>query len=109
MSESLRKENYYGDNATSVTITLEDDTEIECVVLGIFDAGEGEYIAVLPENPRDGEEEGLVYLYRYSETVNGEPELTNIESDEEYEIVSDAFDEMLDEQDFFDMELDDEE
>jgi hypothetical protein len=109
MSESLRKENYYGDNATSVTITLEDDTEIECVVLGIFDAGEREYIAVLPENPRDGEEEGLVYLYRYSETVNGEPELTNIESDEEYEIVSDAFDEMLDEQDFFDMELDDEE
>ena len=81
MSESLRKENYYGDNATSVTITLEDDTEIECVVLGIFDAGEREYIAVLPENPRDGEEEGLVYLYRYSETVNGEPELTNIESD----------------------------
>ena len=109
MSESLRKENYYGDNATSVTITLEDDTEIECVVLGIFDAGEREYIAVLPENPRDGEEEGLVYIYRYSETVNGEPELTNIESDEEYEIVSDAFDEMLDEQDFFDMELDDEE
>jgi len=109
MSESLRKENYYGDNATSVTITLEDDTEIESVVLGIFDAGEREYIAVLPENPRDGEEEGLVYLYRYSETVNGEPELTNIESDEEYEIVSDAFDEMLDEQDFFDMELDDEE
>ena len=79
----------------SVSITLEDDT-----VLNIFSAGEREYIAVMPEDDND---EGTVYLYRYSETANGQPELTNIETDEEYEIVADAFDELLDEEEFEDL------
>ena len=81
----------------SVTITLEDDSVIECVVLNIFSAGDREYIAVMPE---DDNEEGTVYLYRYAESSDGEPELTNIETDEEYEIVADAFDELLDEEEF---------
>ena len=52
----------------------------------------------------------MVYLYRYSETADGEPILENIETDEEYEIVSDAFDEMLDEEEFAEMmeDIDDE-
>ena len=41
-------------------------------------------------------EEGEVYLYRYSETEDGTPVLDNIVDDDEYEIVADAFDEMLD-------------
>ena len=44
-------------------------------------------------------EEGEVYLYRYSEE-NGQPELENIQDDDEYEIVSDAFDEFLDTQEY---------
>lgn len=83
----------------TVTITLEDDTEMECVVLTIFEAGNREYIALLPmEGPEA--EEGEVFLYRYSETEDGEPELENILSDEEYEIVADAFDELLDAQEY---------
>ena len=81
----------------SVSITLEDDTVLECVVLNIFSAGDREYIAVMPEDDND---EGTVYLYRYSETEDGQPELTNIETDEEYEIVAEAFDELLDEEEF---------
>ncbi|RRJ26646.1 DUF1292 domain-containing protein [Lachnoanaerobaculum gingivalis] len=84
----------------SVYITLEDDTVLECVVLNIFSAGDREYIAVMPEDDND---EGVVYLYRYSETEDGQPELTNIETDEEYEIVADAFDELLDEEEFEDL------
>lgn len=84
----------------SVSITLEDDTVLECVVLNIFSAGDREYIAVMPEDDND---EGTVYLYRYSETEGGQPELTNIETDEEYEIVADAFDELLDEEEFEDL------
>lgn len=84
----------------SVTITLEDDSVIECVVLSIFSAGDREYIAVMSEDDSD---EGRVYLYRYSETSEGEPELTNIETDEEYELVADAFDELLDEEEFGDL------
>ena len=79
---------------------VEDDTVLECVVLNIFSAGDREYIAVMPEDDND---EGTVYLYRYSETEDGQPELTNIESDEEYEIVADAFDELLDEEEFEDL------
>ena len=83
----------------TVTLTLDDDTEVECVVLTIFNAGEHEYIALLPMEGADSEE-GEVYLYRYSETEDGTPNLDNIEDDDEYEIVADAFDELLDSQEY---------
>lgn len=79
----------------TVTLTLDDDTTLKCVVINIFKAGDREYIALLPmEGP--AAEEGEVYLYRYSENENGEPDLENIEDDDEFDLVSDAFDEMLD-------------
>ena len=79
----------------TVTLTLDDDMTLECVVINIFNAGDREYISLLPmEGP--AAEEGEVYLYRYSEDENGEPDLENIEDDDEFELVSDAFDEMLD-------------
>ena len=37
----------------TVTLTLDDGSQLECVVLTIFDAGEREYIALLP---MDGQE-----------------------------------------------------
>ncbi len=83
----------------TVTLTLDDDTEVECVVLTIFTAGERDYIALLPMEGEDSEE-GEVYLYRYSETEDGTPVLDNIEDDDEYEVVADAFDEMLDDQEY---------
>ena len=51
--------------------------------------------------PLDGaeDEEGEVYLYRYSE-VDGQPELDNIQDDDEYEAAADAFDEFLDGQEY---------
>lgn len=79
-----------------VTLTLDDGTVIECVVLTIFPAGDFEYIALLPVDEDEENEEGEVYLYRYSELEDGEIELLNIEDDDEYELVSDAFDELLD-------------
>ena len=83
----------------TVTLTLDDDTEVECVVLTIFTAGERDYIALLPMEGEDSEE-GEVFLYRYSETEDGTPVLDNIEDDDDYEIVADAFDEMLDDQEY---------
>ena len=79
----------------TVTLTLDDDSEIECVVLNIFSAGDREYIALLPMEGAESEE-GEVYLYRYTKDAAGNPKLDNIETDEEYEIASDAFDELLD-------------
>ena len=83
----------------TVTLTLDDGRELECVVLTIFPAGDEEYIALLPMDDEDSDE-GEVYLYRYTEDENGEPNLENIEDDDEYEIVADAFDELLDEQEY---------
>ena len=98
-----------GDEAeeTTVTLTLDDDTTLECIVINIFQAGDKEYIALLP---MEGEaaEDGEVYLYRYSEDEDGQPNLENIEDDEEFEIVSDAFDEMLDSAEFDELVSEDE-
>ncbi len=83
----------------TVTLTLDDGKELECVVLTIFPAANKEYIALLPREDEEAEE-GEVYLYRYTEDEDGQPNLENIEDDEEYEIVADAFDELLDEQEY---------
>ena len=92
----------------TVTLTLDDDTEVECVVLTVFNAGEHEYIALLPMEGADSEE-GEVYLYRYSETEDGTPNLDNIEDDDEYEIVAEAFDELQDAQEYDELVGEDEE
>lgn len=83
----------------TVTLDLDDGTQLECVVLTIFEAGGRDYIALLPMDGAESEE-GEVYLYRYLEDEDGNPSLDNIEDDAEYEIVEEAFDELLDEQEF---------
>lgn len=83
----------------TVTLTMEDDEEIDCAVLTTYSANGREYIALLPLNEEGESEDGDVYLYRYEE-VDGEPTLGNIEADDEYDIAADAFDEWMDEQEF---------
>ena len=48
----------------TVTLTLEDDSELECVVLTTLDAGGKKYMALLPMREEGDEEEGEVFLYR---------------------------------------------
>ena len=78
------RENNSPEEEMTVTLTLDDDRELECIVLTIFEAGGRDYIALLPTEGEESDE-GEVYLYRYSE-IDGEPQLDNIEDDEEYEI-----------------------
>lgn len=103
-NESLVPEDF----DTTVTLTLDNDEELECAVISIFDANDRRYIALLPLEGQAADD-GEVYLYRYNETEDGQPELENIETDEEFEIVSDAFDEMLDEAEYQELLGDDEE
>lgn len=91
----MSEQNY--NEEVTVTLTLDDDTELECAVLTIYEVDGQEYIALLPMN--EDNEDGDVYLYRYVE-VDGEPTLENIEDDDEYEAAADAFDEWLDEQEY---------
>ena len=84
---------------TTVTLSLDDGTEMDCDVLAIFPAGKSMYVALLPVE-QENEEEDDIYLYRYSEDADGNPILDNIEDDEEYDIVADAFDELLDSEEY---------
>jgi len=86
----------------TVTLTLDDDSVVECEVITIYEANGKDYIALLPLNEKGESESGDVYLYRYTEEA-GEPALENIEDDDEYEIAADAFDEWMDEQEFEEM------
>lgn len=88
-----------------VTLSLDDGSEVECGILTIFDIEDQDYIVLIPLD-EDGNEnkEGEVFIYRYYEDEEGNPSLENIENDEEYEIVADRFDELLDEAEFEDME-----
>ena len=87
------------EEVVTVTLTLDNDEVVECAVLTVYTANDKEYIALLPLNEEGESEDGDVYLYRYEE-VDGEPTLSNIEDDDEYEVADDAFDEWMDEQEF---------
>ena len=88
-----------------VTLDLDDGSSRECQILTIFEADGRDYIALLPvDEDEQPNEDGEVFIYRYSEDAEGNPSLENIEDDEEYEVVSDRFDELLDEAEFEDLD-----
>lgn len=87
------------DDELFVTLTLDDDSELECEVITIFEVDDQDYIVLLPVEQSE-DEEGEVYIYRYFEDEDGEPSLDNIESEEEFEKVSAAFDEILEDEEY---------
>ncbi|MCQ2549673.1 MAG: DUF1292 domain-containing protein [Lachnospiraceae bacterium] len=94
----------------TITLTLDDDTELECGVLATFPVDGKQYIAVVPVD-ENGEfaEDAELYFYQFEDLGNDELNLIAIESDEEFEAVADAFDELLDEEEFEEAEAEDEE
>ena len=66
-----------------------------------------EYIALLPLDENGDNDDGQVFLYRFIDNgEDAEPDLENIEDDQEFERVSNAFNELMEEQDFADIDLD---
>lgn len=92
----------------TVTLTLDNDEELECEVVSIFEADDREYISLLPLGGEE-EENGEVFIYRFKLSEDGEPDLENIEDDAEYEMAADAFDEALDKMEFDEIVEEDEE
>lgn len=92
----------------TVTLTLENDQELECAVLTIFETDGSEYIALLPLDESGDNDDGQVYLYRFIDNgEDEEPGLENIIEDEEFDRVCEAFNDWMEEQDFSDIDLDD--
>ena len=106
MSDINQNNNNEEYEEATVSMTLEDGTELECDVVAIFPVDGKDYIALLPDKVIDGYEENEVFLYRYTELEGEDIKLEPIDDEEEYEAVADAFDEILDEEEF--NELDEE-
>ena len=85
-----------------ITLYLDNDQEVECDILAIFPIKEQFYIALMPQTPVEGYEEGEYFLYRYSSNGD-EATLSDIETDSEWEAVEDKFEELLDEDEFNNM------
>lgn len=69
----------------SVTLTLEDDTELNCPIVDAFEINEQQYMALL--HPVDE----TVLLYRFFENEDETIDLETIDEDEEFELVSKTF------------------
>ena len=72
-----------------------EEEEVACDVIGIFEVDGAEYIAIVPQDSDDD-----VLLYGFEEDEEGEVNLTEIDTDDEYEKVATAF-----EKEFFDEEM----
>lgn len=84
-----------------VTLDLDDGTTVECAIMTILEVDDQDYIVLIPVDENDEPiEEGEVFIYRYFEDEDGNPSLDNIDNDEEFDRVSECFDEFLDEQEF---------
>ena len=93
----------FAEEEVTVTLELDDGQSVTCAVITILTVREKDYIALLPLDENGENTEGEVWFYGYEEDENdpdAEPKLSYIENDEEYEIVADAFDEFLDDQEF---------
>lgn len=89
----------------TVTLLLDNDESVECQIICMLQANGNEYIALLPVDELDNEESS-VYLYRIIDADSENPQLVNIEDDDEYEAVADAYDEWLDTLEYEAIDLD---
>ncbi len=76
-----------------IYLTFEDDVEVECEVLGIFEVEDKEYIALLPGD----EDEVLLYEFKESEE---DFELIPIEDEKELELVAESYFDLFEDEEY---------
>ena len=88
------------DDIEMMSLELDDGTNLECEIVATFDVEDTSYIALLPVEAPEGYDDDEVLVYRYIELPNDEFTLEPIDDEEEFDMVADAFDEILDEMEF---------
>lgn len=73
-----------------ITLEFDDDTAVDCAVLGTFEANGKEYIALAPEDGTDD-----VYIYGYKEVSEDEFELIEVEDEAEFDAAAAEFDAIM--------------
>lgn len=97
MDGDIIEEDDEEEEAQIITLTMEDGTEVPCLVLTIVEVEDQDYIALLPIDEEMLEsDESNGFIFRYSEDEDGCPILGEIEDDEEFEMVGSVLDEILD-------------
>ena len=99
MGNSANENNYeFNDEDMTVTVHLESGS-VDCSIIVILTVEDVDYMVLLPLDDTGNTDEGEVWFYRYidnTEDLLAEPILEYIDSDEEFEGISTAFQEYLD-------------
>ena len=86
----MADEKIMNEEADFITLQFDGDEEIECEILGVFDANGKEYIALLPDDGTDD-----VYIYGYKEIDEEEFELVDIEDEDEFNAAIEVFEQLV--------------
>ena len=97
-NNSIMKEHVHDENCNHdheipmITITMDDNSEVNCIVVDIFEFNGKEYIALLPDEDSEVEEE--IFILNYVEDGE-EVDLSEIEDEDEFNEVSAHFQEIF--------------
>lgn len=96
MTEELKNQNGVEELEEDIVVTIEfEDGEVEdCVLVCVLEYNEKLYAALTPVS---GEEE--FYFYNYEDISEEEFQLSDIETEEEFNEVADVFFELMEEED----------
>ena len=88
MSDEIK--NVEVEEAEFITLEFDDDTAVDCEVLGTFDCNGKEYIALAPDDDTND-----VYIYGYKAISDDEFELVDIEDEAEFDAAAAEFDAIM--------------
>ena len=88
MSDEIK--NVEVEEAEFITLEFDDDTAVDCEVLGTFECNDKEYIALAPEDDTND-----VYIYGYKQIDDDEFELIDIEDEAEFDAAAAEFDAIM--------------
>ena len=83
----------------SVTLPMEDGTELECDVILIFEENDTDYVALYPSKGEPDE----VYLFRCEYDGGDNMDLEEIDDEDEYNSVAETFDAIMEESEWNDV------
>lgn len=94
MSEELTKdlEEELDEDEEYITLEFNDETAVDCFIIGIFDLEDKEYIALAPDDGTDD-----VYIYGYQDNNDETFELLDLD-EEEFNAAVAEFDKIMEDQ-----------
>ena len=93
MADDIKNVNVEEEEEDIITLEFDDDTAVDCYVMGTFELGSKEYIALAPEDGTDD-----VYIYGYKQVSDDEFEIIEIESEEEFDAAAAEFDAIMEDE-----------